>query len=614
MRVKRVYGRRSRGLVIRKARDSFSPAGSVGGGGGGGGGGERGGGSWWGDGFDNEASYLDHIEEYYDREEDRGWQQWWFVLVDGIFYYHGRDDGKLMGAIDLCLCTVSLMNAEAVEREIPELAAAGIDPATLRDSFLFKIVSAQHHYYLLADSEETRREWVHTMNQHIDTVRMNAITGEEKLLIKEKRKKELQSNPIGLNNNNTNTGNSVSNPKDQMKQQLSEHKKANQLILFNMMLNESLRTLYTEVTGETPATFINNSSNNNGAEVGQDTLKQEMEREIEDIGEIEVYLRLLRDTEQDLKDQLEDLQHVVSKFTIVQPVTPATAAATTTSVVPQSQETQTSVLNSPSPVVAQPQQQQRQQQQPIPTITTTPTTEQQQPTSKAVSNVVNMSKQEKRRSAVYLRADSNQTIKSGFLDLRSQQKKKFSKLFGRSKWSPVYLVLRNDGFLNFYASREAYDAGVEMRSIQLLLAAIRGFDGQGNKSTDSREKEKTAAEQESENDHQDQRYCFEIVTTERNYVLSIFSSKVRDGWVSTINECKRKLMDFVLKETVKDRHRSMLVSLQNGYSPDIDQALQGDQVSVQEIRKLDGNDKCADCHEPDAEWASLRFGVLVCIA
>lgn len=34
---------------------------------------------------------------------------------------------------------------------------------------------------------------------------------------------------------------------------------------------------------------------------------------------------------------------------------------------------------------------------------------------------------------------------------------------------------------------------------------------------------------------------------------------------------------------------------------------------VDALRKIVGNDKCADCGAPDPDWASLNLGVLICI-
>ena len=51
---------------------------------------------------------------------------------------------------------------------------------------------------------------------------------------------------------------------------------------------------------------------------------------------------------------------------------------------------------------------------------------------------------------------------------------------------------------------------------------------------------------------------------------------------------------------------------------DIKACLQGDVIRaggglVQAVRSAPGNGVCADCREPDPEWASLNLGVLLCI-
>ena len=35
-------------------------------------------------------------------------------------------------------------------------------------------------------------------------------------------------------------------------------------------------------------------------------------------------------------------------------------------------------------------------------------------------------------------------------------------------------------------------------------------------------------------------------------------------------------------------------------------------ADYEKIRRLPGNDFCADCEGPDTEWASVTFGILLC--
>lgn len=42
------------------------------------------------------------------------------------------------------------------------------------------------------------------------------------------------------------------------------------------------------------------------------------------------------------------------------------------------------------------------------------------------------------------------------------------------------------------------------------------------------------------------------------------------------------------------------------------QSLKGEKP-IDVLRKVCGNDKCADCGKPDPDWASLNLGILICI-
>jgi hypothetical protein len=98
---------------------------------------------------------------------------------------------------------------------------------------------------------------------------------------------------------------------------------------------------------------------------------------------------------------------------------------------------------------------------------------------------------------------------------------------------------------------------VETGAIQLLVACVRGFDGQGNKK-DHMKKEKA---KEGAKEARNRRFCFEIITTERNFVFSSNSENERNSWINLINEQKRILMEGVLKQTAVERRQSIMVSL-----------------------------------------------------
>uniref|UniRef100_A0A915HLG1 Uncharacterized protein n=1 Tax=Romanomermis culicivorax TaxID=13658 RepID=A0A915HLG1_ROMCU len=69
----------------------------------------------------------------------------------------------------------------------------------------------------------------------------------------------------------------------------------------------------------------------------------------------------------------------------------------------------------------------------------------------------------------------------------------------------------------------------------------------------------------------------------------------RDQWVQAIEQ-------------------QILCSLQSNSSTKTNSSrMHGDRSSVQALKTISGNDKCADCGAPNPDWASLNLGILMCI-
>lgn len=60
-------------------------------------------------------------------------------------------------------------------------------------------------------------------------------------------------------------------------------------------------------------------------------------------------------------------------------------------------------------------------------------------------------------------------------------------------------------------------------------------------------------------------------------------------------------------------------NLSSGSHTDLSRSLQHQEYCtkvekpIDILRRVDGNDKCADCGAPEPDWASLNLGVLICI-
>ncbi|KRY51399.1 Centaurin-gamma-1A, partial [Trichinella britovi] len=90
-------------------------------------------------------------------------------------------------------------------------------------------------------------------------------------------------------------------------------------------------------------------------------------------------------------------------------------------------------------------------------------------------------------------------------------------------------------------------------------------------------------------------YEFIIVSLDsRQWHFEAFSMEERDEWVLAIEQ--QILCCLLGNESDKRNFKS-----------------RGDRDVVQALKKVPGNDHCADCNAPNPDWASLNLGTLICI-
>ncbi|KAG5520525.1 hypothetical protein RHGRI_033190 [Rhododendron griersonianum] len=146
-------------------------------------------------------------------------------------------------------------------------------------------------------------------------------------------------------------------------------------------------------------------------------------------------------------------------------------------------------------------------------------------------------------------------------------------------------------------------------------------------------------------DQSDLRFCFRIISPTKNYTLQAESAPDQMDWIEKITGVIASLLSSQTPERClpaspmgSGHHRSGSES-SSFESSDFDhapveeytserlgfghheRALRSSQqrtsVKIEKpidvLRKVCGNDKCADCGAPEPDWASLNLGVLVCI-
>ncbi|CAH9116241.1 unnamed protein product [Cuscuta epithymum] len=138
----------------------------------------------------------------------------------------------------------------------------------------------------------------------------------------------------------------------------------------------------------------------------------------------------------------------------------------------------------------------------------------------------------------------------------------------------------------------------------------------------------------------DLRFCFRIISPTKNYTLQAESAAEQMEWIEKITGVIASLLTS--QTPVKHFYSSPAsVNSSIGSPPDLDQnaiedySLGGNITSksitrasrsslqphngihagklVDALKRLPGNDKCADCGSPEPDWASLNLGILICI-
>ncbi|KAJ1982794.1 hypothetical protein H4R35_000153 [Dimargaris xerosporica] len=111
--------------------------------------------------------------------------------------------------------------------------------------------------------------------------------------------------------------------------------------------------------------------------------------------------------------------------------------------------------------------------------------------------------------------------------------------------------------------------------------------------------------------HAERRFCFEIISPSKTYVLQAENSVEMQDWITCIQcSIEQSYASAPCQPGAFASAKGASSSLPNGGNPN-------PQVTKQElialIQAVPGNDRCADCQAPDPEWASINLGALLCI-
>ncbi|KAF3327641.1 ADP-ribosylation factor GTPase-activating protein AGD3 isoform X1 [Carex littledalei] len=251
-----------------------------------------------------------------------------------------------------------------------------------------------------------------------------------------------------------------------------------------------------------------------------------------------------------------------------------------------------------------------------------------------------------------------QTIRQGYLSKRSSNL--------RGDWKRRFFVLDSRGMLYYYRKQNSRPSGGP-------ISSQRGHgSGEHGSGLLSRwfsshyhggvHDEKAVARHtvnlltstiKVDADQSDLRFCFRIISPTKNYTLQAESAMDQMDWIEKITGVIASLLSSqspeqrLLRSPTSGHHRTVSESSSFDSSTDLDHStLIEDHSSekgnysgggsgylehsvrsvhhhrgsvlkhekpIDALRKVCGNDTCADCGSPEPDWASLNLGILLCI-
>ncbi|KAM7484005.1 hypothetical protein LguiA_000014 [Lonicera macranthoides] len=244
-----------------------------------------------------------------------------------------------------------------------------------------------------------------------------------------------------------------------------------------------------------------------------------------------------------------------------------------------------------------------------------------------------------------------QTIRQGYLSKRSSNL--------RGDWKRRFFVLDSRGMLYYYRKQSNKPSGSgsqlsgQRNSSELgsgLLSRWLSSHYHGGvhdeKSVAHHTVNLLTSTIKVDADQSDLRFCFRIISPTKNYTLQAESALDQMDWIEKITGVIASLLSSQTPERCLlgspmgvSHHRSASES-SSFESSDFDHTAVEDYTSerlasahherlsrishhqrpgaksekpIDILRRVCGNDKCADCGAPEPDWASLNLGVLVCI-
>uniref|UniRef100_A0A183C045 PH domain-containing protein n=1 Tax=Globodera pallida TaxID=36090 RepID=A0A183C045_GLOPA len=156
-------------------------------------------------------------------------------------------------------------------------------------------------------------------------------------------------------------------------------------------------------------------------------------------------------------------------------------------------------------------------------------------------------------------------------------------------------------------------------SKETVAAAAAGKHSGGKKQKEKKKRAKRIGSG-AKNDEDDECCEFELISCDqKRWEFSARSVEERDEWVSAIEREIERCLQQQLSLKDQQQMNNGLSNGSGGYpngtsaAASITARSERARTDIRALRRLSGNDKCADCGTPAPDWAAINFGTLICI-
>ncbi|KAL6584560.1 ADP-ribosylation factor GTPase-activating protein agd3 [Orobanche minor] len=240
-----------------------------------------------------------------------------------------------------------------------------------------------------------------------------------------------------------------------------------------------------------------------------------------------------------------------------------------------------------------------------------------------------------------------QTIKQGYLSKRSSNL--------RGDWKRRFFVLDSRGMLYYYRkqwSRPTFQGTSSQIPIHRSSASEPGsgllsrwlsshYHGgvHDEKSVARHTVNLLTSTIKVDAEQSDLRFCFRIISPTKNYTLQAENAAEQMDWIEKITGVITSLLSSqsperqfcfspvsescsigspdhdirIIQEYASEKNHLTRNMLRANRSSLQSHCSLRNEKPIDALKKLPGNDKCADCGAPEPDWASLNLGILICI-